>query len=77
MSRRPDVLQIDLQRPEDSLWRDGNVPDIICNGSDLALLALTTFQELDVDGDFLSQFKGRILHVTTFLMIILVGGRES
>ncbi len=47
MSRRPDFLQIDLYRLEDSLWWDGNVPNIIYNGSDLALLALTTFEELN------------------------------
>ncbi len=40
VSRRPDFLQIDLYRPEDSLWWDGNVLDIIYNGSDPALLAL-------------------------------------
>ena len=32
--------------------------DIIYNGSDPALLALTTFEELNADGDFLSQLKG-------------------
>ena len=32
--------------------------DIIYNCSDPALLALTTFQELNVDNDFLSQLKG-------------------
>ena len=42
VSRRPDFLQIDLYIPEDSLWWDGNVPNIIYNGSDPALLALTT-----------------------------------
>jgi hypothetical protein len=34
------------------------VPDVIYNGSDPALLALTTFQSLNVDDDFLSQLKG-------------------
>jgi len=35
------------------------VHDIIYNGNDLALLlALTTFQSLNVDDDFLSQLKG-------------------
>jgi hypothetical protein len=58
VSRRPDFHQIDLYRPEGSLWWDGNVPDIIYNGSDPALLALTTYQELNVDDDFLSQLKG-------------------
>jgi len=56
--RRPDFLQIDLYRLEDRLWWDGNVPDIIYNGSDSPLLALTTFQLLNVDDDFLSQLKG-------------------
>jgi hypothetical protein len=63
--------------PKDSLWWDGNVPDIIYNGSDHVLLALTTFQELNVDDDFLSRLNGRIPHVTTFLMRILLGGRDS
>ncbi len=58
MSRRPDFLQLDLYKPEDSLWWDGNVSDIIYNGSDPALLALTTFQELNVEDDFLSQLNG-------------------
>jgi hypothetical protein len=58
LSRRPDCLQLDLYRPEDSLLWDGNVPDVIYNGSDPALLALTTFQELNIDDDFLSQLKG-------------------
>jgi hypothetical protein len=42
MSPRPDFLSIYLYRPEDNLWWDGNVPGIIYNGNDLALLALTT-----------------------------------
>ena len=58
MSRRPDFLQIDLYKPEDSLWWDGNVPAIIFSASDPALLALTTFQSLNVDDDFMSQLKG-------------------
>jgi hypothetical protein len=58
VSRRPDFLQIDLYILEDSLWWDGNVPDIIYNGSEHALLALITFQELNVDDDFLSQSEG-------------------
>ncbi len=58
MSRRPDFLQIDMYRPEDSLWWDGNMLDIMYNGSDPALMALTTFEELNVDDDFLSQLKG-------------------
>jgi hypothetical protein len=53
------------------------VPGIIYNGSDPALLALTTFQELNVDDDSLSQLKGHIPHVTTSLMRILVGGRDN
>ena len=56
-SRRPDFLQIDIYIQEDIFWWDGNVPDIIYNGSDHALLALTTSQELNVDDDFLSQLK--------------------
>ncbi len=58
VSRRPDFLQLDMYRPEDILWWDGNVPDIIYSGSEHVLLALTTFQELNVDDDFLSQLKG-------------------
>jgi hypothetical protein len=58
VSRRPDFLQIDMYKPKDSLWWDENVLDIIYNGSDPALLALTTFQSLNVDDDFLSQLKG-------------------
>ena len=54
VSRRSDFIQIDLYRPEVSLWWDGNVPDIIYNGSDPALLALKTFESLNVDDDFLS-----------------------
>ena len=34
------------------------MPGIIYNGNDLALLAMTTFQTLNVDDDFLSQLKG-------------------
>jgi hypothetical protein len=55
VSRRPDFLQIDMYRPKDSLWWDENVLDIIYNGSDTTLLALTTFQSLNVDDDFLYQ----------------------
>ena len=66
VSRRPDFLQLDMYRPEDSLWWDGNGPDIINNGSDPALLALTTFQELNVDDDFLSQSKGAYSLCTYF-----------
>ena len=58
LSRPPDFLQIDLYRQEDILCWDGNAPDIFYNGSDLALLALTTFQELNADDDFMSQLKG-------------------
>jgi len=50
--RRLDFLQFDMYRPNDSLWWDGNVPDNIYNGMDPALLALTTFQSLNVDDDF-------------------------
>ena len=58
VSRRPDFLQIDLYRSEDILWWNGNVLDIINNGNDPALHALTRFQSLNVDDDFLSQLKG-------------------
>ena len=58
MSRRPNFLRNDLYRPEDNLWWDGNASGIIYNGNDPALLALTTFQSLNVDDDFLSQLKG-------------------
>jgi hypothetical protein len=52
VSRRPDFLQIDLYAPRDNLWWDGNVPYIIYNGNDPALLALATFQSWNVDDDF-------------------------
>ncbi len=59
MSRRPDFYQIDnLYMPELNLWWDGNVPGIISNGNDPALLALSTLESLNVDEDFLSQLKG-------------------
>jgi len=58
VSRRPDFFQTDMYRQEDSLWWDGNVPDIIYNVNDHALLTLSTFQSLNVDDDFLSQLKG-------------------
>jgi hypothetical protein len=58
VSRRPDFLQIDMYKLEDSPWWDGNVPDIIYNGNDPTLLALATFQSLNVDDDFLYQLKG-------------------
>jgi hypothetical protein len=58
VSQRPDFLQIDLYRPEDILWWDGNVPALIHNGNDPALMALTTFQSLNVVDDFMSQLKG-------------------
>jgi hypothetical protein len=47
-----------LYRPEDDLWWDGNVLGIIHNGNDPALLALTTYQSLNGDDDFLSHLKG-------------------
>ena len=40
--------------------------DIICNGSDPTLLALTTFQSLNVDDNFLSQLKGAYLSCNYF-----------
>ncbi len=61
VSRRPDLHQNDnLYMPNLSLWWDGNVPNIIYNGNDLALLALATLELLNVDDDddFLSQLKG-------------------
>jgi hypothetical protein len=59
VSRRPDFLRIHVYRQaEDSLWWNKSVPSIIYNGNDHALLALTTFQSLNVDDDFLSQLKG-------------------
>ena len=58
MSRHPDFLQIDLYKPKDSLWWDGCVPGIIYNGNDPALMALTTFQSLNVDDDFPNQLRG-------------------
>ncbi len=51
--------------------------DIIHNGRDLALLALTPFYELNVDDDFVSQLKGAYSSCNYFLMEILVGGRDS
>ncbi len=57
VSRRPGFIPIDYM-PHESLWWDGNVPDIIYNGDDLALLALSTLESLNVDDDFLSQLKG-------------------
>jgi hypothetical protein len=50
---------------------DGNVPDIIYNGNDHALLALLTLEELNVDDDFLPQLKGRTPLVISSLMRIL------
>ena len=58
VSRRPDFLQIDMYRPKDSLWWDGNMPDITYKSNDPELLALTTYQSLNVDDVFLSQLKG-------------------
>ena len=58
VSRRPDFFQISLYIPEDSLCWGGNVPDNIYNGNDPALLALTSFQSLNVDDDFRSRLKG-------------------
>jgi len=59
LSRRPDFLPIhSMCRQEKSPWWDRNVPCIIYNGNDPALLALSTFDLLNVDDDFLSQLKG-------------------
>ncbi len=58
MSRRPDFHQIDdMYMPKLNLWWDGNVPDIIYNGNNPTLLALSTLELLNVDDDFLSQLK--------------------
>jgi hypothetical protein len=46
-----------MYMPEDSLWWDGNMLDIMYNDDDHALPALTIFQSLNVDDDFLSQLK--------------------
>jgi hypothetical protein len=40
------------------LWWDGNAPVIIYNGNNLVLLALATFQSLNVEDDFLFWLKG-------------------
>jgi hypothetical protein len=57
--RRPDFHPIDkLYKPDLNLPWDGNVPDIIDNGNDPTLLALSTLETLNVDDDFLSQLKG-------------------
>jgi hypothetical protein len=59
VSRRPDFHPIDkMFMPDINLRWDGNVPDIIDNGNDHALLALSTLETLNVHGDFLSQLKG-------------------
>ncbi len=75
--RRPDFFQTDMYRQEDSLWWDGNVPDIIYNVNDHALLTLSTFQSLNVDDDFLSQLKGAYFSCNYFYDENLVGRRDS
>ena len=52
------------------------MPGIIYNGSDPTLLALTKFQSLNVDDDFMSQLKGAYSSCI-FMMRLLVGGRDS
>ncbi len=48
VSRRPDFYTIDkLYKPDLNLWWDGNVLDIIDNGSDHALLALSTLRNIE------------------------------
>jgi hypothetical protein len=42
------------------------VHDIIYNGNDPTLLAMTPFQSLNVDDDFMSQFKGAYSSCTYF-----------
>jgi hypothetical protein len=45
VSLRPDVFPVDnLRGPDDSLWWDGNVPNIDTNGNDPTLLALSTLE---------------------------------
>jgi hypothetical protein len=59
VSQRPDFIPVEnMYRPNESLRWDGNVPGIIYNGNDHALLALSTLESLNVDDDFLSQLKG-------------------
>jgi hypothetical protein len=59
LSRHPDFLSIDkMYMPDESLWWDGNVLGITYNGNDPALLDLSTLESLNIDNDYLSQFKG-------------------
>ena len=46
-----------VDRLDESLWWDGHVHDVDNYGNDHALLALSA-EELNVDGDSLSTFKG-------------------
>ena len=59
MSRLPDFLPIyNMYRLDESLLWDEKVPEIDTNGNNLALLALSTLEVLNVDDDFVSELKG-------------------
>jgi len=47
-----------MYKPNESRWWGKNMPNIIYNGNDPALLALSTLEVLNVDGDFLYNLKG-------------------
>ncbi len=74
MSRRPKIGSMYLL--EMNLWWDGNVLDLIHNGNDPALLALSTLENLNDDDAFLSQLKGAYSTYIFSLMRILIGGRD-
>ena len=53
VSRHPDFLPVDnLYKPDDSLWWDGNLLDIIYNGNDHALLTITILKALNIKNEF-------------------------
>jgi len=59
LSRRPYILPIDnvkLYNTQESLWWDGELLDVINNGNEPTLLALST-KELNVDVEFLTKLK--------------------
>ena len=59
VSRRPDFLPIDhdkLYNTQENSWWDGEVFYVIYNGSEPALLEIST-KELNVDVDFLTKLK--------------------
>ena len=59
VSRRPYFLHVDddkLYNTQESLWWDGQVLDVLYNGNEPALLALTT-EDLNVIAYFLTQLK--------------------